>query len=366
MAHYNHGIQLQPTSVDALVNRSSLLMELARPADALKGYNQALGLSPTSLDAQWGKSLALLALGQYAEGWPLYETGFKRPNTRGVVPFQSLAWDGRTFTGKRLLIWGEQGFGDVLQFIRYGALCKERGGTLLVMCRKPLMRLLKNCPFIDDVLETATESDFDYHVPVMSLPNIFGTTLDTIPASIPYLFVSDEARQKWAPRFTTVKKMKVGLVWSGNPRQNQLEAHLVDRRRSMSLELLKPLLRFEHISFYSLQMGEAAEQIKLSEWQNQLINYMPEVDDFMDAAAIIENLDLVISVDTSTAHLAGGLGKAVWVLSRFDGCWRWLQNQEQSPWYPTAHIFGQPTQGNWESVVKKIEQELMVRQEAQS
>lgn len=360
LEHYQNVLRLQPDSFDAVLNHGSLLMGFDRPEEAKASYDQALRLRINSPDAKWGKALALLALGEYREGWTLYESGLERKNTRGPIPFPFRAerWDGGAFPGKRLLIWGEQGLGDVLQFVRYAALCKERGGKVLVLCRKPLARLLKNCPFIDEVVTTVSESDFDFYIPVMSLPHIFGTTLETIPAEIPYLYVSEDARKKWAPRFAGAEGFKVGLVWAGSPRKRQIDAHLIDRRRSMSLDWMRPLFAFDQIAFYNLQIGDASAQIDACGLRDRIIDYTPDVEDLMDTAAIIENLDLVISVDTSVVHLAGGLGKPVWVLSRFDGCWRWLRNREASPWYPTARVFGQPTPGDWDTVVDRVRDAL--------
>lgn len=354
LAEFERALVLQPTSIDALVSRGSLFSVMNRAEEARASYDQALTLNPQSLDAQWGKALVCLSLGDYREGWPLFETGLARPHTRGPSPYPTAIWDGRDFPDKRLLIWAEQGIGDVLQFIRYAALCKQRGGTVLVQAPEPLRRLLENCPYIDRVVLSATENDFDEHVPVMSLPQIFGTRLETIPSTFPYLFTTNEVRQKWAPRFVGRAGLKVGLVWSGNPRRQQIEAHVVDRRRSMSLDLMKPFLDLDHVEFFSLQKGEAASEIDTNGLRHKITDYMPEVEDFLDTAAIIENLDLVISVDTSVVHLAGGLGNPVWILSRFDGCWRWLRNRETSPWYPSARIFSQPTLGDWTSVVDKV------------
>ncbi|MDX2028188.1 MAG: tetratricopeptide repeat protein [Alphaproteobacteria bacterium] len=351
---YEKVLRLQPDNTDAMINRASLLMELNRPEEARMGYEQSLSVNPQSPEARMGKSLALLMLGEYREGWELYESRFECNPMCQAMPFKTARWDGSPLAGKRLLIWGEQGLGDVLQFVRYAALCKERGGTVIVMCREPLVRLLKNCPFIDEVVTAATPSDFDYQIPMMSLPRIFGTTLDTVPQAIPYLYVSEEARAKWAPRFADAQGFKVGLVWAGNPRKNQIDAHVTDRQRSLSLALMKPLLDVADCQFYNLQKGEASSEIDANGLRARLIDYMPEVGDFMDTAVIVENLDLVISVDTSVVHLAGGLGKPVWVLSRYGGCWRWLQNRKKNPWYPTARIFGQPGPGDWESCVREI------------
>jgi hypothetical protein len=192
----------------------------------------------------------------------------------------------------------------------------------------------------------------------MSLPHIFKTTLETIPKNIPYLFVTEETRQKWAPCFAGVTDIKVGLVWAGNPRRSLIDAHITDRQRSLSLEHMIPLLGASGCSFYSLQKGETEQDIDGLGLRNKLTDYMQDAEDMMDTAAIIENLDLVISVDTSVVHLAGGLGKPVWVLSRFGGCWRWLRNIEMNPWYPTARVFGQPAPGNWPGCVENVQNAL--------
>ena len=354
MKQYENLLKLQPNSADAMMCRASLLMELNRPDEARAGYEQSLNVNPHSPDAKWGKSLAMLMLGEYQEGWAQYESRFEYKAQRHSVLFRDSRWEGCDLNGKRLLIWGEQGLGDVLQFVRYAALCKERGGKIIILCRAPLARLLKNCPYIDEVVTAATKEDFDYQIPVMSLPHIFSTTLDTVPQNAPYLYVSEEARSKWRPRFADTNGFKVGLVWAGNPRKGHIDAHIADRRRSMTLELLKPILNFDQCFFYNLQKGDAASEINASGLYKKLIDYMPEVEDFMDTAAIIENLDLVISVDTSVVHLAGGLGKSVWVLSRFGGCWRWLRNQELNPWYQTARVFGQPAPDDWKGCIEKV------------
>lgn len=362
MEQFDWVFKTHPDSTDAIVNRASLLIEMNKPEDARATYQQALTLKPDSVDAKWGQALAALMMGRYAEGWALYESRFEYKSLRNAMPFKSAQWDGCPINGKRLLIWGEQGLGDVLQFIRYAELCKAKGSIIIVLCREPLVRLLEECPTIDKVVTTATESDFDFHVPVMSLPFIFGTTLETIPQNIPYLFISDEARTKWAPRFVGIKELKVGLVWAGNPRKGRIDAHITDRQRSVSLSVLKPLLEIKACRFYSLQKDEASDEIAANHLTGQMTDYMTDVDDLMDTAALIKNLDLVISVDTSVAHLAGGLGKPVWILSRFGGCWRWLQNQETSPWYPTARIFGQPEPSDWKGCINQVDvalQELL-------
>jgi tetratricopeptide (TPR) repeat protein len=353
---YQKALGLKPGDADTLINLGTLLQQRNRQEEAVALYDAILRRMPDFGEAKWNKSLALLALGDYAEGWALHEAGLDC-GRRGVAPFQVRRWDGREFPG-RLLIWGEQGIGDQIQFVRYAALCKARCGEVLVHARDTLGPLLQNCPYIDRVLTSSNEEDFDYQISMMSLPYIFGTTLEDVPAKMPYLFVSEEARAKWAPKFAGVEGLKIGLVWAGNARASMLDAHLIDRRRSLHLSLMKPLFALQGARFYNLQMGDAAQQIDECGLRGRIEDFMPEVGDFLDTAAIIENLDLVISVDTSVAHLAGGLGKPVWILSRYDGCWRWLRNRETSPWYPTARVFGQKKPGAWPLVIDEVHQAL--------
>ncbi len=349
-------LRLEPHSADARINRGTFLQDLSRHEEAVVSFDEALALKPSSIDAQWNKSLSLLALGDYAPGWRLHEVGLGIAHMRGECPSPERQWRGDSLTGKRLLLWSEQGFGDTLHFVRYAALCTERGGKVHVLCPPPLRGLLKNCPFIDALPAQALESDYDLQAPLMSLPHIFDTRIETIPAPIPYLFVSPETRARWAKKEMPETGLKVGLVWAGNPRPHQLNAHMIDRRRSLSLETLRPLFDLPSIHFYTLQMGAASAQRTASGLP--LIDFMGEVQDFEDTAALIERLDLVISVDTSVVHLAGGLGKPVWVLSRFDACWRWLQNRPDNPWYPSARVFGQKRPGAWEEVVVHVKEAL--------
>lgn len=358
VAEYDAALRLRPEDADARINRGGVLIELDRPEEACQDYDAALGINPKRADAAWGKSLALLMLGDYRAGWEHYEARFAYKPKPGPAP-QVARWDGAPLTGKTLLIWGEQGLGDVLQFIRYAGLCKAAGAHVIVTCDKALVRLLRNSPAIDVVFASdgfAPEhaEKLDYQVPVMSLPHLFGTLLETIPHETPYLFVSRATQEKWAPRFATVHERKIGLVWAGNPRKNLIDAHTTDRQRSLTLAMLRPLLDQSGCRFYSLQKGAAAEQMTELGLNDRIINLMPDVADFEDTAAIVQNLDLVISVDTSVVHLAGGLGKPVWVLSRFGGCWRWLRNREDSPWYPSARVFGQSAPGDWAGCVARI------------
>ena len=357
-AKYETVLSIQPDNIEALTCLGALRQDKNLLDAALAIYEKALQIRPDYPDALWRKSLVLLASGQYREGWALYEKGLGKRTLRGLHRFPTAPWDGKPNPATRLLIYGEQGLGDSLQFIRYTELCKKRVGKVLVLCPKPLVRLFKSCPLIDDASDNFSEQDFDAHVAIMSLPHVFETELDTIPARVPYLQVELQAEKNWAQKLSGLKGLKVGLVWAGNAREGQINANATDRRRSLKLEQLKPLLVIENISFVSLQMGKPATQIDSLNLRGHITDFMNEVQDFMDTAAIVKNLDLVISVDTSVVHLAGALAKPVWVLSRYDACWRWLGNRETNPWYPTARVFGQSDFGDWDGVITRVRDAL--------
>ncbi|MDD5586317.1 MAG: tetratricopeptide repeat protein [Alphaproteobacteria bacterium] len=355
---FEQALRLRPDYVGALVSLGTIEQDFGKPGEAVACYERALQLDPDSLDAGWNVSLALLALGRFREGWAHYEKGLGRSGLRGPFVHRAKRWDGGAFPGKRLLIWSEQGLGDSLQFVRYAAMCKAQGGEVIVQCPPPLVSLFRNCPFIDNVITLSNENDFDAQISMMSLPKVFDTDLDTIPAGVPYLFVDEDSRRKWMSRFADARGLKVGLVWAGQSREGLINAQIIDKRRSLHLRELLPFFDAGGVNFYNLQMGKPSAQIDELGLRGKLIDYTADITDFADTAAIIENLDLVISVDTSVVHLAGGLGKPVWVLSRRDACWRWLQNREDSPWYPSARIFGQQEPGEWGPVIERVRDAL--------
>ena len=348
--------QLEPDNPEMIGEIGKLLYNEGKIDEALKLYNKSLARAPKQQKVQWDKSLALLTLGQYREGWKLYEAGIGRRELRGLNLFPSVKpWNGQPALGKHLLIVSEQGLGDSLQFIRYAELCKERFARISVFCphHNPLVRLFKGLSFVDDAFDTIQAgSHFDEHILMASLPHVFGTVLETVPAAVPYLRVDPEIETKWATKFVGVAGLKVGLVWAGRA------ANKSDRERSIGLDRIRSWLDMRGAQFYSLQKDEQAEKVVALGLQNRITDFMGEVEDFADTAAIVQNLDLVITVDTSVAHLAGGLGKPVWILSRYNADWRWLQNRPTNPWYPTARIFGQPSMGDWDSVIAEVGREL--------
>ena len=356
-------IELSPVHGDAHMNLGNVLACAGRTAEAETVYRQAIGLRSNSSGVQWNLSHVLLKQGQYAEGWRLFESRFDAPCsnvTEPLLPFPR--WQGEPLNGKSLLVCAEQGFGDTLQFCRYLTGLKRQGlAKLSVACPPTLVALLETIEEVDHCIAfdgSQVLPAHDWWCSFMSLPFHFSTTMESIPASIPYLRVPAARRTHWKD-YVPSAKVKVGLIWAGDPRPSQPDAHSTDTRRSLNCHDYLPILQIGGIKFVSLQKGEATQpQINGIPEALRPLDPMNEVRDFADTAAIIEQLDLVISVDTSTAHLAGALGKPVWILSRFDGCWRWLEGRDDSPWYPTARLFRQTEPGDWSKVIRRVAQAL--------
>ena len=355
------GHELDNTNLQTIQNVATIYQDLGDIDNAIAFYEKAIELMPRNAYYRWCKGTCLLAKGDYVKGWAYYEEGLGQPGIRGAPPkFRTGQWNGEYCN--RLVMWHEQGFGDTLQFIRYARLAKEIVNKVIVLAPKPLHRVLGSCPWVDDVVETINEGEFEQHISIMSMPWLMRTTLEKIPSEVPYLFSNKRANDVWKPRMPDTK-LKVGLVWAGNPRKHEIKFRVIDGRRTVTLDMMKPILDVENIDFYALQKGGEAEAQQYDDYLTygtskpkyaNLTNFMPEVVDFADTAAIVANLDLVITVDTAMAHLVGAMGKPVWIPSRFDACWRWLQNRPSNPWYPTARVFGQTEPGNWTSVIQQV------------
>ncbi len=358
LASYDRAIVLKPGDPDAHSNRGTLFHRVNQIDAALASYDQAIEVDAGFADGRVNRSMASLLIGDYASGWLDLEWREKRR-------FAQPQWLGeQSIEGKTVLLHSEQGLGDTLQFCRYAHLVAGLGAKVILQVQEPLASLLASLEGIEKLLATAdVPPAFDYHCPLMSLPLAFKTTLSTIPARIPYLRASAEKTLEWKVRLGEKRKIRVGLVWSGCFRPNQPELWAVNRRRNVPLAKLA-VLKHPDIEFYTLQKGQPAE-LELADalsknWDGpHLIDYTSELRDFSDTAGLVENLDLVISVDTSTAHLAGALGKPVWILNRFDTCWRWLLRRDDSPWYPTVRLYRQETAGDWDGVVRRVKQDLV-------
>lgn len=352
---YKKALSYRADYPEAYNNLGNLFKEMNIPSDAVCHYDEALRLRPDYHAARYHRSLALLQKGDYTQGWRDYEwrwyvskdaIGWKRD-------FYQPQWQGEDIRGRTILLHSEQGFGDAIQAVRYAPILAEHGSRVIVECRSELKRLFGTLAGVEAVVDRSEPlPDFDVHCPLMSLPFACGTILETIPSRVPYLRAPHDLVSRWAERFCRVSQFKVGLAWGGSSR------NLENRKRSLPVTDMAPLAGAADVRWYSLQKGETTDQIERFE----LTGWTEELYDFADTAALIAHLDLVISVDTSIAHLAGALGKPVWLLSKYGSDWRWLLDREDSPWYPTMRIFRQQEPGNWREVVERVADALATHQ----
>jgi Tfp pilus assembly protein PilF len=354
LASYDRALAVGPDYAEALSNRGVTLRALKRFDEALASYERALALRPDYAQAHWNKSLLQLLTGDFDSGWREHEWRWKNESLGLVKPnFAQPLWLGENeIKDKTILLHGEQGFGDTIQFCRYVPLVTARGARVLLGVQAPLLGLMAS---FADVAQVISEKDklphFDLHCPLASLPLAFGTRIESIPANVPYLTASPESIR--SQTFTPGSKgdLKIGLAWSGRPE------HKNDANRSINLRSLLPLLDVK-ANFVSLQKDVRANDAAVLKCRSDLVHFADELKTFSDTAGVISKLDLVISVDTSVAHLAGALAKPVWILLPFVSDWRWLLDREDSPWYPTARLFRQTAPGDWSDVISRVADEL--------
>ena len=328
-----------------LTNLAAIALDDCEYQKCMEYHDAILKKEPFNSEILSSKGRLLLTLGQYKEGWELYEHRIGLEHS-GVIahPFSKAAWRGAYCN--KLLITCEQGLGDTIQFIRYASLCKQRVNKVYLLCAPEIGKLMETCPAVDAAVQTISENEFSEHISILSLPRIFGTTVETIPANVPYLFAR---KSKVEANLLKSDKLKVGLCWAGNPRKHSIRASMVDKKRTMRSEQFSPLYRLhEQVQFYNLQFGSNEFPAGL------VLDPIRDAKDFEDTAAVIAQLDLVITVDTSVAHVAAAMGKPTWILSRFSGCWRWLTNRNDSPYYPAARLFRQPKPDDWETVISEV------------
>lgn len=347
--------RLRPEDPSVYVNLARALVEEGMLDEALACVGEALRLDPENARAHAVRAQVLLLGGNLAEGFAEYEWRWRlEPHRRRSFP-QPL-WDGSPLEGRRILLYAEQGLGDTIQFLRYAPLVAARGGRVLVECQRPLCELAMTVEGVEQVVAAGEPlPEFDVQAPLLSLPRILGTSLENIPGRIPYLAAPQCADRRVLPGEYS---LKVGLAWAGSP------GHANDRRRSLELARFAPLGQIEGVRFVSLQYGAGAEQAEHPPAGLRLERLPPPWNELPWLAAIVERLDLVITVDTMYAHLAGALGRPVWVLLPFAPDWRWMLGREDSPWYPTMRLFRQPSRGAWAAVVERVRSELeaMVRE----
>jgi tetratricopeptide (TPR) repeat protein len=346
--YFRQAVRRKPDLADAHYNLGNVYREAKDPAQALACYEAALRLEPEHARARWNRALTLLWTGDWERGLEEFEWRWRMPFLKPRSFAQPL-WDGAPLGGRTILLWAEQGLGDVIHFVRFAHQVKERGGRVLLEAPRALLELLETAPGVDGVVPAGgVLPPFDVQAPLMSLPRILGIRPQGLPAAAPYLHAPAERRAVWRRRFGRLRGLRVGLVWSGNPE------HAQDRRRSVDLEVLAPLGRVAGVSFVGLQYGARSCQGWVPPPGLKLLHVGPELGSFVEAAAAVAALDVVISVDTAMAHLAGALGVPVWVLLSFVPDWRWGLEGETTPWYPTMRLFRQPSAGEWAPVVARL------------
>jgi tetratricopeptide (TPR) repeat protein len=351
---YNKAISLRPDHVEALNSRGFALQELGRFDEAMADYNKALSLKPDYPEAHLNKSLQLLRQGEFTSGWESYEWRWKSSSfTTPVREFSQPLWLGEEdLYGKTILLHWEQGFGDTIQFSRYAKEVSRLGCKTILEVQKPLFELMKTIEGVDELIASGTDlPPFDFYCPLMSLPLAMGTTLDTIPLGEPYLNSVDDKLAKWSSRLGPKSNLRVGMVWSGNAK------HKNDHNRSIALEQMLSAIP-EGYELVSLQKEVRETDLTVLEKTKQVRHFGAELDDFSDTAALCDLMDVIISVDTSVAHLAGALGKPLKLLLPDNSDFRWLLDRSDSPWYPSMRLFAQGIDKLWEPVLEKINDDL--------
>jgi tetratricopeptide (TPR) repeat protein len=363
---YEAAIKLRPNYLEAHTNKGNAFLLLGRHLEAEKAYNTALTINPSDPDAHYNLALLQLTQGNYAQGWKNYEYRWLRENApKKSFPTLPELKSLNEISGKKLLIWGEQGLGDTLQFSRYVSTLKNLGAHITLACPKPLLEILKDVDGVERIISLDDEppGGCDSQAALMSIPFLLSKSRIQATEIQPYIKSDPIKRIVWSKKLEGEKKLKVGLVWNGGFHPGKTDSWPANSRRNIPFPLMAKLQHISGIQFYSLQKGEPAEtELNLQHstiWPaNNLTILGEQLKDFSDTAALIDHLDLVISVDTSTVHLAGALGKPVWILNRFDSCWRWLIKQEKTHWYPSARIFNQPSPGDWNTVIDAVIKEL--------
>jgi hypothetical protein len=327
---------------------------MGRVDEALAAFDAAIALKPDYADPHWNKALALLSLGRWEEGWRLFEWRWKRsePGAEQPQDFGVPAWLGETdLAGKTLLIHAEQGYGDTIQMLRYVPVLAGRGVKVALICPEPLLELADTVEGLAEPAQAGGLVKFDAHVPAMSLPLAMGARPGAVPDEVPYLKVPERAQRAWADRLGPKTRLRVGLGWSGNPR------HRNDHNRSLPFEALKPLLDRD-AEFHSLQKDYRPGDLDALNGDGRIADHAAEIRTFSDTAALIDQMDVVVAVDTATAHLAGALGKRLLLLLPFAPDYRWGLDGPHTTWYPTATLLRQPKPGNWAAVIAQAAEAL--------
>jgi Tfp pilus assembly protein PilF len=351
---YRTALSLQPDYAAAWNNLGLALQSTNDVDGAIDAFRRAITLEPDFAHAHWNLALAFLLDGQFSAGWNEYEWRLRLPELgRDRHSYSGPPWNGSATAGRTILLYAEQGLGDAIQFVRYATWLARDGARVLIRCAEPLRPLLAS---VDGVAQVILENEplprYDAHLPLMSLPRAFGTRLESIPAGVPYIVPADDTRKAAREALASLRQpLKAGIAWAGS------KTHSNDRNRSCALATLAPLLDLPDIAWFSLQHGDAAPQIDAIAATSRLVPLAAGAT-LEATAALIAELDLVISVDTSIAHLAGAMARPCWVLLPFAPDWRWMLRRTDSPWYPTMRLFRQPRPREWSPVVSTIAVEL--------
>jgi tetratricopeptide (TPR) repeat protein len=370
LGNYDRAIELQTQLIEQGLYLDKIYAERGNARSknldwygALSDYNKAIYYRPDDFGTRFNRAVMHLKLGNFELGWQDYEWRFTANNNvlSTVLSWDQPEWDGQPFHGKTLLVHHEQGLGDALHFSRYLKLLEDYGDSVVINCGPPLFRLFEKFPIVKKIVSRKERDsldglDYDLQVPLMSLPKLFRTNEASIPNTVPYLEVDEALVNNWKDKLIG-NTFKVGLVWEGNPDQGDND------HRSCSLDTYAPLAEIPGITFVSLQVGRSSVEAKSPPKGMELLDYTDELTDLADTAALIENLDLVVTIDTSVAHLAGALGKPVWVILWTNCCWRYLLDRDDSPWYPSMKLFRQTDTGDWSQPINQLKQqlELLVR-----
>ena len=354
--HYRKAMSLEPDNASSQVGLGSVFALQGDFDQAEDCFQQALKVDPKMAQAHFNLSLIHLVRGNLHEGFREYEYRWQTSRFSPISLPQPM-WNGDTMPGKTLLIQCEQGLGDTLQFCRYVHLVKQRVGRVVFQAQRSIVPLLRNCHGFDGLIAEGEEPpNFDFQSPLLSLPRIMGTTLNTLPVNVPYLSADPVRVDKWEKILGPKVGIRIGIAWRGNP------SHQCDKERSIPLAAFQSLAEIEGVTLVSLQKAQGSDEVLAMRDRFALVDFGCELDShggaFLDTAAIMKNLDLVVTVDSAPAHLAGALGVPVWLVLSFVADWRWLLDRQDSPWYPTMRLFRQSTAGDWQDVFCRLADQL--------
>lgn len=336
---------------EGYANLGSALVNQNRLEEAVECLDRAIELKPGLAEPHWNKAIVCLRQGNFAEGWELHEWRFRQPGYPVFHP-EAKRWDGSDQPDKTLLLYAEQGFGDAIQFIRYVPELAKKFRRVLVECQPELAPLFEQAKGVKQVFSRGRSlQKFDVAIPMLSVPLMLKTGMESIPAEVPYFSIGKEGKKEGAFAHEETK-LAVGIAWAGNARHRQ------DPVRSCSLEEWLPLLKTKGVRFVSLQKGAASQELRGLSPEVSVEDAVEKCEDFLDTAKVVASLDLVISVDTAVAHLAGALARPVWTLVQYAPDWRWMLDRKDTPWYPTMRLFRQKTYGDWEAVIAEMKGEL--------